>query len=237
MAIPMPESPAIALSGNLSDLPLPTLLGEVRRTGWATVSGSLDYLRCLAADAGWEEVTFRRTDPPLTELQPQTRLKARRLSLSARYGLGPQPLHSDGAHLREPPDLVVLGTRSPAKTPTLLIHGVTVTHRVPDLSDALRDGVFLVRNGTQSFFATAISGDVLRYDPGCMIPCDSQSRLVFETFQRALDDVTEQHRWDDPTRLLVIDNAVTLHARAAVAPGDLGRRLYRLAFRTGVPRQ
>jgi len=93
--------------------------------------------------------------------------------------------------------------------------------------------MFLIRNGRDSFYAPALSEDLrYRYDPGCMTPCDARARQVAQYFDEQLGNATT-HEWRTADQLLVIDNRQTLHARSAVANGDLGRELIRIAFRIG----
>jgi hypothetical protein len=95
--------------------------------------------------------------------------------------------------------------------------------------------MFLVRNGRDSFYAPALSPPPpelrYRHDPGCMTPCDARAREVARYFDEQLGSATT-HEWTAAGQLLVIDNRQTLHARSAVAAGDLGRELTRIAFHT-----
>ena len=149
-------------------------------------------------------------------------------SLSAQFGLNVQPLHTDGAHQVSPPDVVVLISELPSATPTWL-------RRVGDRDegtpwDDLNGGMFLVGGGPSAFFAPASDGGgCVRFDPGCMSPCDSRARAA-ATF---LSDTTEAvaYEWTEPGQVLVIDNSRTLHARGAVGSDDLDRELLRVALR------
>jgi hypothetical protein len=92
--------------------------------------------------------------------------------------------------------------------------------------------MFLVRSGRDSFYAPALSGSCYRYDPGCMTPCDARAREVQEYFEQQLSRAFA-HEWSGADQVLVVDNRRVLHARSAVADGDLERELTRIAFRTG----
>jgi hypothetical protein len=81
-------------------------LTAARSQGWADAAWSLDWLRGEARRLGWAEVATRNGDATVTELRPVTPEHARPRSLSNAVGLGQQPLHTDGAHLRRPPDIV-----------------------------------------------------------------------------------------------------------------------------------
>jgi hypothetical protein len=80
-----------------------------RRQGWAGgAARSIDSIRTTARLLGWTEVATRKGDSTVSELRPTEQAKAAPRSLSATHGLGEQPLHTDGAHLRKSPDAVVL---------------------------------------------------------------------------------------------------------------------------------
>ena len=63
--------------------------------------------------SGWAEVRPSPGDAPVSVLRPAEASAAHPRSLSAPYGLGQQPLHTDGAHLPDPPDIVVLISSHP----------------------------------------------------------------------------------------------------------------------------
>jgi alpha-ketoglutarate-dependent taurine dioxygenase len=154
--------------------------------------------------------------------------EARPNSLSSRYGKAAQPLHTDGAHLAEPPDFVLLLAEKASKVPTLLWKCQIIDYQVPSYNNLLH-GVFLVRNGGESFFRTAASRYDLCYDPGCMTPCDERARHAASFFEAAAKSAVEHH-WDTPGKVLLIDNRKVLHARAA-ADDEPGREIIRVAFR------
>ena len=101
--------------------------------------------------------------------------------------------------------------------------------------DALRHGMFLVRSGRDSFYAPALSESGYRYDPGCMAPCDARARDVQRYFEQESSRASA-HKWTAIDQVLVVDNRNALHARSAVADGDLDRELTRIAFRSGAGR-
>jgi hypothetical protein len=90
--------------------------------------------------------------------------------------------------------------------------------------------MFLVHGGRDSFYAPVLSGGRVRYDPGCMTPCDARARQVEEYLQAQHAKATA-YEWAEGGQVLVVDNRQVLHARAAVAEDDAGRELTRVAFR------
>ncbi|MBG6101172.1 hypothetical protein IW249_001586 [Micromonospora vinacea] len=87
--------------------------------------------------------------------------------------------------------------------------------------------------GKDRFLSAAFSySGGWRYDPGCMAACDERARLTVDFLREALNDAY-RHEWSGDQQLLLIDNRVALHGRAAVEKGDEHRLLQRVAFYTG----
>jgi alpha-ketoglutarate-dependent taurine dioxygenase len=141
-------------------------------------------------------------------------------------------LHTDGAHLADPPDFVVLFAEEPNETPTRLFRPTMMSRQHMPPSEELRHGMFVVRNGRDSFFASAYDLRRYRFDRGCMTPCDARAHVVDEFFATA-EERALAHDWTAPHQILIIDNRRTLHAREAVAAGDDDRTLVRVAYRIG----
>jgi Taurine catabolism dioxygenase TauD, TfdA family len=216
---------------------LEALAATVRTKGWALGSGDIESVRKRAALLGWVEVAPRRGDATVSALRPAAANTAHPKSLSAVYGLGQQPLHTDGAHMQEPPDVLVFISTRPSATPTRLWPPESgVRRRRPsNTTSALSHGMFLVRGGRDSFYAPALSRSGYRYDAGCMTPCDARAREVQEYFEQELSRAST-HEWSAAGQVLVVNNRRALHARSALADGDLERELTRIAFQTGPPR-
>jgi Taurine catabolism dioxygenase TauD, TfdA family len=214
---------------------LKSLAAAAFEGGWASGSGDVESIRKQAAKLGWTEIAPRRGDPTVSVLRPTPADIARPNSLSSKYGLGQQPLHTDGAHLSNPPDVVVLIADSPSLTATRLwsTRGEMPPRGAPNA--AFWNGMFLIRNGRDSFYAPALSAQRYRYDPGCMTPCDARAREVAQFFDDQLGTAAA-HEWKRAGQLVVIDNRHTLHARSAVAEGDWARELIRVAFKTKAAR-
>jgi hypothetical protein len=214
---------------------LKALAATARAKGWAPGSGDVESIRKQAASLGWTEVAPRRGDAAVSVLRPVTESTAHPSSLSVVYGLGKQPLHTDGAHLQEPPAFLVFICERPTTTATLLwrpdVPGRRSGPRTMS-AEALRHGMFVVRNGRDSFYAPVLSGSSYRYDPGCMTPCDARAREVQDYFEQQSSRAAA-HEWSAAGQVLVVDNRHALHARAAVAEDDLDRELTRIAFRSG----
>ena len=94
------------------------LVSAAQLNGWASGTGDIDSIREHAASLGWVEVPTRGGDAPVSVLRPTEASAAHPRSLSAEYGLGQQPLHTDGAHMVDPPDIVVLISSRRSSTAT-----------------------------------------------------------------------------------------------------------------------
>lgn len=213
------------MSLNLSEL------AAAASGGWSVSRGNLQEVRAAALRAGWSEVSMRSNESPHSILRPVAPSEARRNSLSAVHGLDEQPLHTDGAHLRRPPDWVALIVEKPNATPTKLWRPQSGSRPVP--WEALVNGVFLVKNGAERFLASIKDADRIRYDPTCMTPCDLRATQAATFFANAQTDV-EEHQWSHDNEILLIDNRKAFHGRKAVTdPADRSTRVvHRLAFRT-----
>lgn len=200
---------------------------ELSREGWALREGSpRDLHFALAIGGTWAPVLNTiGGSRQSTVLRPYTTDDAPPRSLSAEYGLGAQPLHTDGAHLRNPPDVIVLHSEAPSETSTVIF---SPPWNVPDYVSA---GIFTVHANGPSFLSPARSSDRFRFDPVAMTPGDHLALATTEYFEdaRARDDI-HVHHWDRPNLLLFIDNKMSLHARNAVAQNDNERRIERIAL-------
>jgi hypothetical protein len=209
---------------------LEALVATAVKEGWAVGSGSIAQIRHEAQTLGLTEVSVSRGGSSVTTLRSLSHAAAKTRSLSPKYGKGDQPLHTDGAHLGKPPDLVVLTCEGISDASTRLWSGITRHGRIYSfhLPDHLTHGVFLVVNGKDSFFCTAYSDSGFRYDPGCMVPCDMRARKTVHYFNAAMKSAVE-HTWDEPGKTLVIDNRKALHARAS-AIDESHREVQRVSF-------
>ena len=213
---------------------LPDLLASARHVGWATGTGNIAQVMAAARNLSWAEVANRTGGPTVQTLTPTKPNDAEPRSLSAQYGLGAQPLHTDGAHIEDrPPDVVILVSPSPNLTPTLLWSGRVSSLSIDSIPGDAPHGVFLVNAGSHSFFATVRTNGRIRYDPGCMTPCDQRARQIAEHIRAATTN-PKKHHWDVADQVLLIDNRQTLHGRAAVAAEDEERAITRAAFRLPV---
>jgi len=207
---------------------LDELVAEVQRFGVASTNGGLDRLASQARIAGWNAIASRPGGKPIEALEPTKDEEAHRRSISAQYGTGRQPLHTDCAHHQAPPDLLLLSVDEPSQVPTLLwgFDSAQFTHQ--QLTD-LREGLFTVRTGSTAFLAPAMEHGRLRYDPVCMTPADPRSMRTAALIESLAETATPFH-WNEPGRVLVINNRRFLHARHD-ASDEPQRSIKRMALR------
>jgi hypothetical protein len=211
--------------------PLTPILNAFRLAqadGWWTGHLQFDAIRRYADTLGLIEAPNRRGAMGPDQLRPTRPLDSHPRSLSARYGLTAQPLHTDGAHQRQPPRFVVLSATDSSLTGTLLWQPPAT----PAWTALLQHGVFTVSSGPTRFLSTVQNGRFLRFDPGCMIAADSPARRLQARLAAASADALE-HRWTESDTVLVIDNWRALHARAAVTDPSEPRVMQRIAYHQG----
>lgn len=194
---------------------------------WAALQCDFGVATAAALRLGWHKTALRPGEPDSSVLRPLSITEAHPNSLSSRYGLEAQPLHTDGAHLRRPPDVVILHNQTTSRTSTALWSPDNGQDRMDE--DAWRSGIFTVATGRHKFLASALDRSVLRLDPGCMTPADERAREVLKEAQAARRNCTD-FAWSRPGTTLVINNRRALHARNLVLPGDLERRIHRATF-------
>jgi hypothetical protein len=205
---------------------LAMVIAEISKSGSFSTNGTLDQVRRAAVVMGLAERRMK-SDGSGNVMRPMESDKAPARSLSAVFGLGRQPLHTDGAHLPDPPDIIVLYAEKPTPTPTSVWFLADGGRKLPE---CVRHGVFTVRGNGRSFLATAYSGERFRVDPVCMSPADQHARQATEYFD-AQRDLAKLHEWDSPHQLLFIDNRHALHGREAVVDDVKSRVIERLALR------
>jgi hypothetical protein len=210
------------------------LITDAQKHGWSSTRDiSLERLIGQARQSRFNLVRDRQSGPEISLLEPRTVTDAHERSLSATFGVGPQPLHTDGAHHADPPDYVLLSSATVSSVPTLLWRfrpSVDARELVHDL----RNGLFTVRAGRSSFLASALSSGQVRYDPGCMAPADARAQRAASFFDSKLEGAVP-FLWETPGLVLAIANRYVLHARAD-ASSETERQLQRVALRvTGLP--
>jgi alpha-ketoglutarate-dependent taurine dioxygenase len=186
---------------------------QVIAAGWlrfslpehGTISTQIDFIaQSLATPVAGRK---RRM---IEELAPTRREDAESRSLSAIHGLSCFPLHTDGAHLIEPPRFIVLACVNPGSTSV-----PTVLARFRDLGVDGKAGVYLVRNGRRSFYSSIRdpSRPFIRFDQGCMTPIDDHARRTMDAIADSGASIEQTAIYWRKGDVLILDNWSMLHGR------------------------
>lgn len=163
-------------------------------------------------------------------LRPLAQSDAHPRSLSAIFGTGQLPFHTELAHRRQPCRYLLLGCLGPGEpaSATLLVDWNRIGLDERDFA-LLENAPILVRTGRRSFYSTILPKrrDFLRFDPGCMEAIDRRGaeamRLMEERLAAARADRQDWRTGD----MLLVDNWRILHGREPSNAGN-GRRLARV---------
>lgn len=216
---------------------------QLHEQGWLVLRGWAHEhpeatLSALASTLG-EPVPSRPGGDAIDYLRPMNRSVARAASLSSQYEMGAFPLHTDTAHWPLPARYLLLCCLDPGVSDRgsllLPISGLNMSDKDRAV---LAAGVFLVRNGRNSWFSSILMSErpFVRYDPGCMSPATvlgAEAARLME--QRAADGRQIRIRWAVGT-VLIVDNWQVLHGREA-ALDDVERVLMRMLVRSGEARR
>lgn len=203
---------------DVGDLDLADVENELSSNGFAVREGDLrDVSLASILQRKWKQTT-QKGGAQVATLKPMEQEEAPGRSLSAVHGLDAQPLHTDGAHVKKMPDVVVLYALAPTLTAT------AVWKLGRDYPSALSNGVFTVRGNEGSFLAHALTDERLRFDPVCMSPADQLAKEA-RAFLDLARESAHTHEWVAAGTLLFIDNRRALHGRNAVhSPDDAASR-------------
>ncbi|WJY59916.1 Taurine catabolism dioxygenase TauD, TfdA family [Corynebacterium afermentans subsp. lipophilum] len=205
------------------------MLSESAEKGWSVgqassirLSGLSSY---LAQHSDFELVANRVGQGKVDTLRPMLQHEAPSNSISSRFGYGEQPLHTDGAHLRNVPDIVLLWSKNPSSVPTRMWRPRTVPF------DEAR-GMFAVRSGREVWLASAYGLDGrLRFDPSCMSPVDHFATKLVQRFSAPPPEEVTEFRWDRPNLVLLLRNRMILHGRSHVTDDQSSREIQRVMLR------
>lgn len=214
------QFPPTDMAPRSADLPLGHILAEVEMAGWAVLPASPNSSLLEIAALLGRPVESRRGGPLVDLLRPLSVIEAHPRSLSARYGMGLFPYHTDGAHMILPPRYALMrlaaGCSSDRAT---LISSPSVSALTEGKRRRLANDVWLVERGQRSFYASILSDTVLpgkrvwRFDPCCMRPADGFSGESADILQEAMAaGVCHSQDWTEG-EILLIDNWRVLHAR------------------------
>lgn len=194
---------------------------ELSIHGWTVVPFNGDQGQFLSfANSFGDPIPSRRTGTLVDILVPSLPQDARPRSMSAIFGEGAFPYHTDAAYLRIPPKYVLLRvvsgqecTRDTLLLDTKIIFLSALEQKI------IRNEVWLVNGGRGRFYSPIINNDliegvsIVRYDLNCMRPVTRKAYEIGRSFWGALHNVPNiPFSWRGGF-ILLIDNWRMLHAR------------------------
>jgi alpha-ketoglutarate-dependent taurine dioxygenase len=198
-------------------------LDQALTEGWAwtelsSVRGCASRLAAAFQDSCQLRAS-RGNGSAVDRLNPTRTEAAKPRSLSARFGAGGFPLHTDGAYVRQPPRLLVLYcVQDTEQRPTRLLRWDEADWSA-ELLSRLRRETYWFRNGRHSFLDSVVSPgrSFVRFDAGCMIPATRlASATLAELMERLSTRLCLELQWR-PGMTLIIDNWRMLHGRGTAA--------------------
>jgi hypothetical protein len=201
---------------------------QIETCGIARVAGiySAQSLLDLALSIG------KPIPSPTGELVKRVTIKdstrARVGTLSAAYGDGQFPLHTDTAFWPVPARYIVMRVAGDTRRCTTFRRFDHLLRQDAGLQRLVEKSVWLVRAGMSSFYCSMTSRQgalaVGRYDANCMVPANSSAGQALSILRNIiLADGGEPLGWS-PTEAIIISNWDALHGRGP-APKDEGHRI------------
>lgn len=211
------------------------LLEAVQDRGWSSfpgVNGSSDLMR-LAISLGKPVENARHE--LISELRVAAVAKARPLTLSATFGTGPFPLHTDTAFWPTPARfLVMLAEGDLRRTTTVCSMRRILDSGGNKLLNLIEKSVWIIRGrdgshyGQMTLSTKSIQSGV-RFDRQCMKPVNASAREVAAYFDMGDPTVPIEYLEWRPHTAVVISNWHALHGRGLEPPNEqerIVRRIY-----------
>jgi hypothetical protein len=196
------------------------VVDESLQLGWVLLQISPDSSLLEIGRALGEPIPSRSNGPLVDILRVIDAKDAKGRSLSARYGTGAFPWHTDMAHIRIPPRFVVMRSLSKHEIrPTFLFDSKYLCRNEKEEA-GLRTEVWLVNGGRGCFLSPILNDTILpgaqifRYDACVMRPMwtgGGQSMALVKALDNQRASAVIDWR---PGLCLVLDNWRMLHARA-----------------------
>jgi hypothetical protein len=195
-------------------------LTALRDNGWTAFDRKARQPRLagLLVSLGAKKVAYRTT-------RAKASRTARPNTLSAIYGLGEFPLHTDEADQERPPHYVILGSAVPRLAPTLVL--------------SLRAGPIVLANEERALFRVAGrlrchyarfredrgTEQVIRYNVVTHTPLNQAAAEIDATLA-SCTPLAQRIDWLQ-SRIAVIDNWTCLHGRERIDEAE-GTKMHRL---------
>lgn len=202
-----------------------TVLNNLQSQGWAELdfaSSDSDCTEILRFAATLGSPTPSRFGGPLVDiLRIRSEMEASPWSLSAKFGKGMFPFHTDQAKLLVPPRYIILRCRrlKASRRPTL-IHDFKALDLSCEEEKALSRSIWVVGGGRGCFLTSVLtshsaSGEsLIRFDTNCMKPAHPKFYNCKDILGKALSRTKPiKVNWYEGLGI-VLDNWRILHARS-----------------------
>lgn len=191
-------------------------LVELRERGWTALDRAMAPPRLAELLAG-----LNATKITSRTMRATSAGASRPNTLSARYGLGEFPLHTDGADQDHPPRYLLLASTVPRTAATLVLGLRRRPGLLPDDNRALFRVAGRLRCHYARFRECKPAGPMVRYNAATHAPVNDAAEQI-ESVIETCAPIANRINWAH-TRAVVIDNWACLHGRERVGETDLGR--------------
>jgi len=175
----------------------------------------------------------------ISELLVKSKGEAKRHSLSAVFGRGRFPFHTDGAHLKKPPRFILLHARIADETIRPTIFKPFYFDRLStDLVEQMQSMIWTVSDGFHYFYSPVLNvierekSYFIRLDPVCMKPpMGKEGKMILKNLSIFLRSTPSYSVvWQDNSYLL-LHNWQAVHARgSATRETRMARVLHRYSI-------
>jgi hypothetical protein len=206
---------------------------ELEARGWTIVEGITTSTRLLEVACSLGRPVPSPTGELIKQLTPRSGAVSRKQTLSAAYGMGEFPLHTDTAFWPLPCRyLIFRATGDVRRHTTVLTFARLLTELGSESSSLAERSIWLARTPERSFYCSmtfaAAKERCWRYDTQCMVPVNKAAKQIEEKVRCRIPSIKK-----DLVRLadgvaLVLCNWKVLHGRGPMPVGEKIRILERV---------
>jgi hypothetical protein len=171
-----------------------------------------------------QPISSRVNSTIIDHLVPTESSDAHPQSLSANFGIGNFPFHTDGAYFKIPPRFIIMRYLNgiPKPTPTVICD---LNQLNSEDKGYLKHSIWKVKSRNNEFLSTILSDDetFFRYDRCVMTPVISikQNESYFESM---IDELPKTEINWTINKVVIINNWTTLHTRPKIKEQEVSNR-------------
>ena len=166
-------------------------------------------------------------------LTPRIAVESRARTLSATYGRGPFPLHTDTAFWPVPCRYLIFRATGDVRRPTTVLSFAELLENLGTKFRSLAEqSIWLARTRERAFYCSMTfrvgNERCWRYDSQCMFPVNNAASQVEQILGRQIPGIEETDlEWEDDIAV-VMDNWKVLHGRGPMPLDEKQRILERI---------